>query len=425
MNSQPRRGFLKSLLGAGASAAFAPMPLARSASWHRVLDTATAQTPDEHFWELVANQFPIRSGYVMMNAANLCPAPYPVIDAVERLTRSLDGDVSFQNRAKFNGLREEARQRVAAHVGANPNEIALTRNTSEGNNTVVNGLELGSGDNVVIWDQNHPTNNVAWDVRAERHGFTVTRVRTPDEPKTAEDLVQPFAEALSPGTKAMAFSHVSNVTGITLPARALSELARARGVSTLVDGAQAMGVLALDLHDLGCDFYTASSHKWLLGPKEAGVLYVRGDRVSDLWAMNVGVGWQSALEHGAQKFDVLGQRDDACVAAVGTAMELHQAIGADRVEARVRAIVDALKVQLRSQVPGMRFQPEVDSSMSAGVLICIPPRGDIDTMYEALYRDHHIASAKRGIGIRLSPHIYNTMAQVARVADAFADVIPT
>jgi selenocysteine lyase/cysteine desulfurase len=120
------------------------------------------------------------------------------------MTRSVDLDASFQNRAKFGELRERAREALAAYLGADPDEIAITRNTSEGNNTVVNGLDLGSGDDVVIWDQNHPTANIAWDVRAERYGFTVTRVKTPPQPRTADDLVRPFRDAMSRSTRIVA-----------------------------------------------------------------------------------------------------------------------------------------------------------------------------------------------------------------------------
>lgn len=223
----------------------------------------------------------------MMNAANLCPSPYPVIETVEQLTRDVDMDASFQNRGKFGELREKARTALAAHVGADPTEIAITRNTSESNNTVVNGLTLGAGDEVVIWDQNHPTNNTSWEVRAERMGFSVKKVATPPSPQSPEELVSVFADALSARTKVLSFTHVSNVSGVELPAKELCRMARERGILTLVDGAQSFGAIHLDLHDMGCDFFSGSSHKWFVGPKEAGILYVRhhsGRRAQSGWS---------------------------------------------------------------------------------------------------------------------------------------------
>lgn len=130
---------------------------------------------DESYWRLVKGQFAIKPDFIMLNAANLCPSPHPIRETLYRLTDDLDGDVSFQNRAKFDTLKEEARSKLALMMGASSDEIAIVRNTSEANSLIVNGLNLKTGDEVVIFDQNHPTNNVAWDVRAARVGLTVKK----------------------------------------------------------------------------------------------------------------------------------------------------------------------------------------------------------------------------------------------------------
>ena len=422
MSGPDRRRFLSSVLGTAAAAGVMPRTAAASGQYaaRPPLPTPPGPVADEAYWELVRDQFPVREGLVMMNAANLCPSPYPVIDAVATITRDIDADASFQNRAKLGVLRGEARAALAAHVGADASEIAITRNTSEGNNTVVNGLTLQPGDEVVLWDQNHPTNNVAWDVKAERTGCVVRRVETPAAPRNADELIAPFREALTPRTKVVSFSHVSNASGIRMPAGELCALARDRGAFSLVDGAQSFGVLKIDLHAMGCDFYTGSSHKWFIGPKEAGLLYVRQGRIDDLWASNVGVGWSRALENGAQKFDNLGQRDDAAVTAMGTAARFHQTIGIEQIEARSMALVAGLRDRIRQGVPGVRFSPDVEPTLSAGVLVVIPPRGDPRALFDALYTKHHVAGAPRAAGVRLSPHLYNTLAQTERVAEAFA-----
>lgn len=427
MTRPTRRRFLAQLGGAATALSLAPRAARASMP---DLDEFTAalralDPVDESFWLSVKHQFPLRGDLVLMNAGNLCPSPRPVIDAVARRTRDIDTDASFQNRARFDDLRDRARFGLARYLGAFPDEIAITRNTSEGNNTVINGLTLGRGDEVVIWDQNHPTCNVAWDVRAERFGFSVRRVSTPPAPTTAEELIEPFRRALSARTRVLAFSHVSNVSGVRLPARDLCRLAQAGGVLTLVDGAQVFGVLRLDLHDIGCDFYTGSAHKWFVGPKEVGILYVRRDRVANLWPSNVGVGWQGALEHGAAKFDNLGQRDDARVAAMGNAVGFHEAIGPTLVEHRVRTLVEALRRGIRERIPAAYFHTPSQASLSAGVVVLVVPSRDSRGLYEALYRDHAIAGAAMGgdfTGIRLCPHIYNTMEDVHRVAETIARI---
>ncbi len=428
MHAHDRRRFLRRAAGGVLATAAIPwmpgvLPERRRSLEQLVAALEQSDPAEERFWQLVKDRFPIRSDLILMNAANLCPSPYPVIDAVVRLTRDIDADASFQNRAKFAALRERARERLAGYLGADPHEIAITRNTSEGNNTVINGLTLGPGDEVVIWDQNHPTCNVAWDVRADRYGFSVTRVTTPPAPTTPDDLVAPFRRALTSRTRVLAFSHVSNVSGVGLPARTLCTMARERGILTLIDGAQVFGAARVDLHDMGCDFYTGSAHKWFVGPKEAGVLYVRRDRIADLWPSDVGVGWAGALERGAAKFETLGQRDDACVAAMGTAVAFHETIGVDRIEARIRLLASALKRLLRERIPDVHFHTPEDAALSGGVIVFAPPRPDARALFEQLYREHAIAGAATGgdfAGLRLCPHIYNTMEQVERVAETVA-----
>jgi isopenicillin-N epimerase len=379
---------------------------------------------DEAYWNRVREQFPLAQGLILMNAANLCPSPYAVQESVFRYTREVDADASFQNRNRFGPLKEEARRALAGYVGADPGEIAITRNTSEGNNSVVNGLDLGPGDEVVIWDQNHPTNNVAWDVRAQRWGYTVKRVSTPSGSEaTAETLMAPFLDAFGPNTRVLAFSHVSNVSGTALPARGLCAAARERGILTLVDGAQTFGALQLDLHDLGCDFFTASSHKWFVGPKEAGLMYVRGESQDRLWPSDVGVGWEGAVDRGAEKFENMGQRDDAAVVTMAVAAAFHESIGPGAVESRVRALAGAVREALLERIPEIVFYTPEEEESRGGVMVFAVPGWDHDAVFEAVYRTHRLGcAAMHGLftGLRLSPHVYNTMEQVQTAVEAVA-----
>jgi isopenicillin-N epimerase len=432
MASSSRRRFLGQLLASTAAAATLPAGLAAregDSSWAALLDQARSlpfdQSGDEPFWRLVKEQFPLRAGLVLMNAANLCPSPYPVQQALFRYTSDIDADASFQNRAKFGDLLEEAREALAEYVGADATEIAITRNTSEGNNTVLNGLELARGDEVVIWNQNHPTNNVAWDVRAQRYGFTVKRVATPPLPRTADELIEPFVSAITAKTRVLAFSHFSNVSGVALPARRLCAIARQRGILTLVDGAQSFGAVRLDLHDMGCDFFTASAHKWFVGPKEAGLLYVQRERAAELWPSIVGVGWERAQDAGARKFETLGQRDDAAVVSMGTTVQFHEGIGIDRIEARIRQLAARIKGELQNRVAGLRLHTPGDPKLSAGVVVFEPPVPDARPAYNELYNRHGIGCAAMSgefSGIRLCPHIYNTPDEVDRVVEVVAQL---
>ncbi|MDE2803967.1 MAG: aminotransferase class V-fold PLP-dependent enzyme [Gemmatimonadota bacterium] len=387
--------------------------------------TGSASPADESYWGQVRAQFSFTEERVPMNAANLCPSPRSVAARVEDLTRDIDRDCSSNNRAKFRTLTETSRSAVAAQLGVSPDEIALVRNTSEANNTVNNGVPLSAGDEVVVWDQNHPTNNVAWDVRAARFGIAVKRVAVPRHPASAQELIDPFVSALTARTRVLALTHVSNVSGVRLPVRDLVEAAHARGIHVHLDGAQSWGALDVDLRQLGCDSYSASSHKWFMGPKEAGVLYVKEPRIPEIWPNIVAPGWGNDADpdvKGARKFESMGQRDDACLAAVGTTAEFHAAIGGRETEARISELATTLKQGLAEL--GMTLVTPMEPELSGGVCIIEVP-GDRGAALRRLYEEHGIAGAGTG-GLRLCPHVYNTREHVARAVagvKALRDVV--
>jgi len=392
---------------------YLPLAAATPTRLKQLLDV----TPSgEGYWSMVAGQFPFRPGKIPMNAANLCPSPRIVSERVAELTRDEDADISNPNRAKFNTLADEARKKVAEHVGVSADEIALVRNTSEANNTINNGVPLTAGDEVVLWDQNHQCNNAAWDVRAARHGFTVKRVTLPSPTPGAAEIVKLFEAALTPRTKVLSITYISNSSGIRLPAKQLCSLARQRGIHAHLDGAQAWGALHLDLAGIGCDSFSASAHKWLMGPKQVGLLYVRRERIAPLWPSIVSVGWnQDAMtaKIASKKFETLGQRDDAGLAAVGTAIDFHRMIGFANVEARTLELAAALKQGL-SKINRVKLVTPMDPTQSGGVVIsqiADLDRAKMSALVKDLYDKYGIAAAATG-GLRLSPHVYNTMADV-------------
>ncbi len=400
MQQASRRRFLQTL---GASAA---LP--------RLASRLQASPSDEDYWQMVRRQFAFSEDKVPMNAANLCPSPRAVWEAVSRYTRDIDSDCSFQNRAKFRTLLEEARSKVAGLLKASPDEVALVRNTSEANSTIHNGLQLKPGDEVLVWDQNHPTNNVAWEVRAERFGLSVQRVATPSRPSGKDELISVFEKAFRPRTRVLAVTHVSNVTGQRLPMAELCQAAHRRGIYVHVDGAQTWGALDLDLHQMGCDSFAASAHKWFMGPKEAGLLFVRRENIARIWPGVISVGWGNDAQadpKGARKFESLGQRDDAALAALGVAADLHRMIGPDRIQSRIEQLAQALRDGLSDS--GIEWVTPEEPSLRAGVQIMKVDAEKRRPLFNRLYQNHGIAAAPTG-GLRLCPHIYNTLEHIQR-----------
>lgn len=408
--SPSRRLFLRRLAGGAAAGGFL--------SLGGLSPALAAAAPGDAFWRIVRQQFPFSDDKVPMNAANLCPSPLAVSRKVSEWTRDIDVDCSFNNRAKFKQTLEDSRAKVAAQLGVSADEIALVRNTSEGNNTVNNGLALTPGAEIVLWDENHPTNNVAWEVRAKRFGLSIKRVATPPRPGSLDDLVEPFRKALGPRTRVLSFSHVSNVSGVRLPVRELAAIAHRRGIWVHVDGAQTWGALDVDLRELDCDSYAASAHKWFVGPKEVGVLYVKEERIGEIWPNVVAPGWGDGPEtelKGARKFESMGQRDDAALAAVAVTADFRSTITPARVEQRVLELAANLKAGLSDA--GAKLVTPRKPELSAGVVIIEVPAENRQEVIDAFYHEHGIAGSTSG-GFRLCPHVYNTDEHVERAIAA-------
>ncbi len=427
-NPVSRRTILKGMFSSAAAGIMLPytqieQQISRTESLQEAVKRiGEKETGDERFWGIVKKQFMIKEGLIMLNAANLCPSPLSVQKKLFELTKDVDSDPSFTNRAKFAGIKEKVREGIAKYVNVDPDEIALVRNTSEGNNIVINGLRLGKGDEVIFWDQNHPTANIAWDVRAERYGYRVIRVQTPENPTSDQDLMRPFEQAITSRTKVLCFSHVSNVSGIRLPAKEICQLARSKGILTLVDGAQTFGTYPLFLHDIGCDFYTASSHKWFCGPREMGMLYVRRGMADSVYPSIVGVGWENARASGAIKFETLGQQAVERFGAMLETIIFHNTLWMLRISSRARMLADAVRDGVKKRIPDAKFITPMEHQRSWGVVIFHIPGVDPSQVLEILYRKYNIGCAVMGQNIRFSPHFYNTLEDIDKAVYAVAQI---
>jgi len=377
---------------------------------------AITHAADEDYWIKIKKQFTVPDNRIMMNAANLCPSPNVVRERMIEYTNALNRDVSFQYREVFAGLRKKSLSMLAAFVGAAETEFGITRNTSESNGMIAHGLDLKAGDEVIIWEQNHYSNREVWQSQARRLGFTVIKTSLPANPTSIQQLVEPFERAITPKTKLITFSHISNLSGLALPAKEICRMAQAKGIMTLVDGAQSLGMTHIDVHDMGCTFYSASTHKWLMGPFENGVLYIHKDYFTRIWPNIIGGGWHEANTVD-ENLCVLGQRNETSPAALPDILNFHQAIGRKNIEQRVVQLNTYLKAQLQKRVPQVQFVTPLAPEFSGGITIITLPGKDPAVVYNTLYTQYGIATAPSG-GIRLSPHIYNTLADVDYVVNA-------
>lgn len=419
-----RRDFAR-LLAVSAPATLLTRPVLAEASDDRApLLRRRAAAPDEAYWREVRAQFLLPDDLAFMNAANLCPASRPVVESLERWTRKLESDPSPVTRAELPDARERTRTIVAAFLAVEPEEVVLTRNTSEGNNLVSSGLDLGPDDEVLIFADNHPSAHRAWQVKAAREGFRVTELPQPSPHPGPDYYVETVTRAITSRTRVLAFSHVTNTAGDALPAADLCRVAREHGVLTLVDGAQSFGVLNVRPREIGADFYTGSLHKWPCGPKETGLLYVRRE-VQDRLSPSV-VSLYPGRVGASQTLEGMGQRDEPALAAVAAAIELQTRIGRDAIETRARELAQAL-IEALGAVDGLSLWTSRDPARAAAVVCFRPGDRDPQRTARSLYeRDRVVAAAfvnrERPI-VRLSPHLYNTLDEVERAAAAVQRVM--
>lgn len=425
MTALSRRDFARLLTVSGSAALVPDLLLSQRSLLVRELDLIdtplprTPGEPDEKFWKEVRARFLLPPDLAFLNAANLCPTSLPVLEALEKNTRFLDANPSSASRARLTEGREESRRLIAQALRVTPEEIVITRNTSEANNLVSSGLQLSAGDEVIVFGDNHPSNLNAWREKAKRFGFSVVEVPVVNPHPGTDFYVDAFSKGVTPRTRVLAVTHVTNTVGDMLPVADLCRLARERGVLSLVDGAQSFGVLDVNLSELRPDFYSGSAHKWPCGPKETGILFVNRD-VHDRISPSVVSLYPGAVGI-SRKLEAYGQRDEAALATLGAAVKFQNDIGRPAIETRVRQLAQRLLTEL-PRADGVTLWTNPDPTRSAAIVVFKPGTLDPRRLASTLYEKERVVCATTGgttrPGVRLSPHFYNTMDEIDRAVGA-------
>ncbi|RAI85944.1 aminotransferase class V-fold PLP-dependent enzyme [Algoriphagus yeomjeoni] len=394
---------------------------------HIASNTINHSIQGEEFWNDVRKKFPLKDSRVYLNNGTFGPSPQVVLDALQS---------SFEetNTSGEYGHIEPEREKLAAYVGIKTSEISLTHNTTEGINIICWGLPLKAGDEVIITLHEHVGNALPWLNRAKLHGI----ILKPFEPKATQaenlDLIKSL---VTPKTKVIAIPHVTCTTGLVFPIKEISAFARSKGIFTAIDGAHGAGTFDLNLNDLGCDLYTSSYHKWVLGPNGTGFLYVREEVLEQVQAYQVGaysdLGWdmyQNPPEFKgyvptAHRFDYGSQSLPMMKGAVA-ATYFHAEIGKGKVEARVRelnqylfdglvemnSLLDVLSPsESESRISMVTFKPKKMNFQEAAGLIS-----------KEGFRISQVPESKLD-AIRISTHIYNSKAEIDSFLEATKKVL--
>jgi selenocysteine lyase/cysteine desulfurase len=324
---------------------------------------------------------------------------------------------------------QTVRRGLAKEFGCDEDEIALTRNASESLQIVQMGLDLKPGDEVITTDQDYPRMLTTWDQRMRRDKIKVTRIQFP-VPTTADDLYSRFERAITPQTKVLHFCHITNLTGQLFPVQRLSRLARSKGIVTVVDGAHAIAHFPFKLHELECDYYGVSLHKWLLAPIGNGMLYVRRDNIPKLWPMQAVPERQM---NSIRKFEAIGTYPTAIRASVGEALAFHQAIGAERKAARLRYLTLRWANELKKN-PRVKILSNLEPGQTWGLAMVGLEGVDSRALSQFMMDRYRIvinavvggqppAQVFDYTGLRVTPNVYTTLQEIDTFVEAMQDAL--
>jgi selenocysteine lyase/cysteine desulfurase len=375
-------------------------------------------TDPDRYWAELRRQWLLAADRVNLNCGSVGCTPLPVLGAM--IDHLLAAEAFREPDYPWFGYEEnrplrDLRDALAAFLHCDRDELALVRNATEGNNVVCNGLDLKAGDEVLLTDQEHPGGRCCWEQKAERFGVKLNYVKLPRPPASADEIVGRFADALTAQTRVVAFSHITSPTGLVLPAKAICQLARKRGVLSTVDGAHAIGQLPLDLHDLDCDFYITSPHKWLMAPKGTGTLYVRGELHRKLWVNIASADWRN-YERKAYRFSNFGTSNLSVMVGLRAALAFFQAVGPERIYQRIHKLAGQVRDKIQTY-PQLRLANASADAFYGGLVSFEPVEGDLKrVLEECAARNIRIAGGAERI--RVATHVFTQPTELQAFFDA-------
>ena len=345
-----RRDFFRaSVATAAGTLAFSGSALAELAEQAPSLpDHSLYDRDQDAYWAAIRKQFLIPADEIYLNNGTCGSTPLPVLKAVFDSYNRFEtmDDPNPEDYPLFGyGPFDQYRQPLADFVGVNKDEIAIVRNATEANAIMANGLDLKPGDEVVMSDQEHPSGEGPWFMRAERYGIVVKKFAIPKPPKAPADILNAVNDAITPRTRVIFVSHITTVTGVVLPVKEICAFARSKNIVSMVDGAQAPGMMPLNIREIGADMYGASPHKWLMSPKGSGFLWVRDEMIDRMWSNTTTAGWDDPKQRAA-RFQQYGSSNIPIVVGMIASIKFAQEIGLDRLEKRYRALADYAHAEL-------------------------------------------------------------------------------
>jgi selenocysteine lyase/cysteine desulfurase len=375
-------------------------------------EQGSARQPSPGATSRYGEDYMFRPGLIYLNTASLGPTPRPVFERVLQAWRELETNpvLNAYGTGPVLVAADAVRGEAAALLGCTADEILITRGTTEGMITLANAVRLDRGDHILTTDQEHEGGEACWAHRARREGLHIDRVAIAPEEHDLPTIVQRFADAIGPATRVISVSHVITTTGLRMPIAEISALARARNILCLVDGAQAVGAIQVDVKALGCHAYATSGHKWLMGPKGTGLLYVNREAGPLIEPAQ----WELGHKYGSES---TGTSPQPLAIGLGAAIAAMRAIGMDHVERHNVALRNHAWHELSGLPHVQLVGPPPGPGNTPLVAFRVPAEIVARDLRIRLTQRHNVvvksAEARWLNGLRLSPHLFNTEADVA------------
>ena len=418
-----RRRFLSRL---GSFSATAMLASVARPSWARDLDSAIreveglsadALATEEDFWYYIQQAFTVTPGMINLNNGGVSPAPRTVQDAMKRYYDLSNEAPSYYMWRVLDQGREPLRKNLAKHAGCSPEEIAINRNSSEGLETIIFGLQLKPGDEVVAARQDYPNMINAYKQRELREGIKMVWINLELPSEDEEYLVKQYVNAFTPRTKVVHITHVINWNGQILPVAKIAREAHRRGIEVVVDGAHSFAHFKFTIPELECDYFAASLHKWLYAPIGSGLLYVKKERIPSLYPLFAS---GDPLKDDIRKFEHLGTRPFFIEQAIGKAVEFHEMIGIERKEKRLHYLKNYWMEKLK-ELPGIKFNTSFHPRYGCAIgNFSVEGRepADADRFLLDKFKVHTVAINWENIrGVRVTPNVYTTTNQLDVLVD--------
>ncbi len=373
---------------------------------------------EEVFWNVVRSEFVLSKKGIYLNSGTLGVSPRYVLEGTIR--DMVAQEVFFtEEKESLDGLKKSAGE----FLGAEPEEIVFTRNTTEAMSMVAQGLDLKSGDEVLLTNHEHVGGTACWEVKEKREKVKIKRVNLPLTPSSDEEIVKEISKAITKKTKIISISHILCTNGAILPVKRICELASSKGILTLIDGAHAPGMIKLNIKETGCDFYAGSFHKWLLAPKGTGFLYVKKDKNHLLYPIIASEGWNE-LSKFSDRFN-LGTINDSLLVGLKRAFEFQNNIGREKIELRIRELNTYLRGKLR-EVPNLEIKSPSDPRMYCGMVAFKIKGIESENIYKILREKWKIEvrfvhEYSHNL-VRASTHIFNTFSELDKFCEALKQI---